>query len=85
MKLKLNELDFKSERNPYSEIRKILQLNLGEMTKFLFLISNYLSKSNLNYQNFQDYEGITVLTYLMERLSFKLLWLQRISLILSLS
>ena len=38
------------------------QHNLGEAKKFGFLNSNYLSKSNLNYLESEDYEGITLLT-----------------------
>ena len=42
---------------------------------FLFLNSNYMSKSNLNYLNCKDYEEITLLTKLTQKLSFKLLCL----------
>ena len=42
---------------------------------FWFLNSNYLSKSNLNYINCKDYEGITLLTWL----GFKLHGLKSIS------
>ena len=37
----------------------------------MILHSNYLSKSNLNYINCKNYEGISLLTQLMRRLRFK--------------
>ena len=57
---------------------KICDQISAKRQNFWFLNSNYLSKSNLNYLNCKDYEGITLLTQLTRRLSFKLLWLLRI-------
>ena len=75
MKPNLNELNLRSRRNPCSEISKSRWWNLGKMT---YLNSNYLSKSN---QNCKDYEAIALQTRLKQRLSLKLLWLLRDSLI----
>ena len=52
--------------------------------KFRLLKSNYLSKSNLNYINCKNYEGIILLTWLTWRLGFKSRGLKSISLVSSL-
>ena len=51
----------------------------AKMKKFQFLNSNYLSKSNLNYLESEDYKGVTLLARLTWRFSLKLLWLLLIS------
>ena len=56
------ELDLRSGRNCCSKIRNNLQSIWVKWQNFQFLNSNYLSKSNLNYLNCKDYEGITLLS-----------------------
>ena len=62
MKLNSFKLDSRSGRNPCSEISKICDEIWPKMKKFQFLKSNYLSKSNLNYIESEEYKGITLLT-----------------------
>ena len=71
MKPKLIDLDLRSGRYRCFKISKNPHSNLGKRWKFWFLKWNYLSKSNLNYINFKDYDRITLLTWLTRRLGFK--------------
>ena len=66
----------KIKENPHS--------NLDKNMKIRFLNSDYLSKSDLNYINCKEYEGIILLTQLTRRLDFKLHVLKSISLVYSL-